>query len=110
MSYDPIQLDADRAAMHRHLREAEQAIAEAHAIKSRINAHLEELIEDNHGSPPNGTTCSSCSTARRSGSRRRRTHRVRRYLGLLITRQDRQITYPVAAPWRKASGPPGGHP
>jgi regulator of replication initiation timing len=47
MSYDPIQLDADRAVLHRCLREAEQAIAEAHAMKNRLNAHLGELIEDN---------------------------------------------------------------
>jgi regulator of replication initiation timing len=47
MSYDPIQLDADPAALHRCLREAEQAIAEAYAMKNRLNAHLEELIEDN---------------------------------------------------------------
>ena len=47
MSYDPIQLDADRAALHRYLREAEHAIAEAHAMKTRFEAHLDELLEDN---------------------------------------------------------------
>ena len=47
MNHDLIQLDADRAAMHRCLRQAEQSITEAHAMKNRINAHLEELIEDN---------------------------------------------------------------
>lgn len=47
MSYDPIQLDADQAALHRALRDAEQAISDAHALKNRINGHLEELIQDN---------------------------------------------------------------
>ena len=47
MAHDPLQLDADVAALHRYLGEADNAIAEARGMTRRLSHHLEELLEDN---------------------------------------------------------------